>query len=81
MFQNENGLTASHWQAKSCFKQAIGEDTKGKLMDEIRGDEELMIFKIIKPGWIKLNTYSFKLSNEDNLSIGINPDPRATAKA
>ena len=38
MFQNENGLTASHWQAKSCFKQAIGEDTKGKLMDEIRGD-------------------------------------------
>jgi hypothetical protein len=50
MFQNENGLTASHWQAKSCFKQAIGEDTKGKLMDEIRGKQELMIFKIIKPG-------------------------------
>jgi hypothetical protein len=50
MFQNENGLTASHWQAKSCFKQAIGEDTKGKLMDEIRGEQELMIFKIIKPG-------------------------------
>jgi len=57
--------------SNDCFKQAIGEDTKGKLMDEITAMGESAILKIIKSGTDKVEYKIYLLLISD--SGGTNP--------
>ena len=65
---------ARHCQADSCFKQAIGEDTKGKLMDEITtAGQSISMLLQFEELWKKISKYQRRHSRGQYLLFPILP--------